>query len=217
MENTSMHTSFKDKDGVRIKHLVVLAHPEPKSLSGAYKDEIVRLTEDTGNEVIVRDLYNLGFHPVLSAEDFGAFKKGEVPADIQLEQDYIRCADLITFIYPIWWTGMPAMMKGYIDRVFSRGFAYDITGLGEIKKLLTGKKIILLNNFGMAYDEYEKTGMLDALRKTSDTGIFEFCGMEVQAHHFFGHMDNSSKEERSAHLQTLSYLYEKFLPSKPDL
>ena len=213
METTKAYTGFKDKNGERIKHLIVLAHPDPKSLSVAYKDEIVQLTEDTNNEVVVRDLYNLGFHPVLSRQDFGALRKGEIPDDIKLEQDYIRCADLITFIYPIWWTGMPAIMKGYIDRVFSRGFAYEITGLGELKKLLEGKKIIILNNFGMPFEEYEKNGMLEAMKKTSDVGIFEFCGMQIEAHHFFGHIDASSKEERSAHVKMLSYLYEKFLPA----
>lgn len=212
MEKRTIHTGFKDKDGIRIKHLIVLAHPDPRSLSAAYKEEIVRLTEDTGNEAVVRDLYNIGFHPLLSAEDFTAFRKGEVPGEIKLEQDYIQCADLITFIYPIWWAGMPAILKGYIDRVFSRGFAYDITGMGEVRKLLSGKKVIILNNFGMPFEEYEKSGMLEALRKTSDAGIFQFCGMEVEAHHFFGHLANSSKEERAGHIRTLSYLYEKFLP-----
>ena len=100
METTKAYTGFKDKNGERIKHLIILAHPDPKSLSVAYKDEIVQLTEDTNNEVVVRDLYNLGFHPVLSMQDFGALRKGEIPDDIKLEQDYIRCADLITFIYP---------------------------------------------------------------------------------------------------------------------
>ena len=103
--------------------------------------------------------------------------------------------------------------RGYIDRVFSRGFAYEITGLGELKKLLEGKKIIILNNFGMPFEEYEKNGMLEAMKKTSDVGIFEFCGMQIEAHHFFGHIDASSKEERSAHVKMLSYLYEKFLPA----
>lgn len=209
-----MHTSFKDKDGVRGKHLIILAHPDPASLSVAYKDEVVKLTQKAGSEAIVRDLYNIGFHPVLSGEDFAAFKEGKVPADIKLEQDYIRCADLITFIYPIWWAGMPAMMKGYIDRVFSRGFAYDIVGLGEIKKLLTGKRVVVLNNFGMTYDEYEQSGMLDALKRTSDTGIFEFCGMEVEAHHFFGRMDKASREECCGHVRMLGFLYEKFLPAR---
>ena len=109
---------------------------------------------------------------------------------------------------------MPAMMKGYIDRVFSRGFAYDIVGLGEIKKLLTGKRVVVLNNFGMTYDEYEQSGMLDALKRTSDIGIFEFCGMEVEAHHFFGRMDKASREECCGHVRMLGFLYEKFLPAR---
>lgn len=197
-----------------LKHLIVLGHPKANSLSTAYKNELQRLTEVAGHGFVVRDLYNIGFNPVLGEEDFLTFAKGEVPEDIRLEQDYILGADLITFIYPIWWAGMPAMMKGYIDRVFSRGFAYDITGLGEIKKLLTGKKVIILNNFGTSYEQYDKSGMLQAMRKVCDRGIFDFCGMEIKEHHFFGHIDDSSEEERAAHIKVLAYIYEKFLPPR---
>lgn len=211
MEKKNVWEKFKDRDSLRINHLVIFCHPNEKSLSAAYRDELVQITEDSGNNVLVRNLYNIGFHPVLSAEDFMALNRGEVPDDIRLEQDYIQGADLITFIYPIWWTGMPAMMKGYIDRVFSNGFAYEVTSCGEIQGLLTGKKVVILNNFGQTYHYYEETGMLDALKKTSDTGIFNFCGMEVVGHHFFGHLDNASKEERAGHIKTLSFMYEKFL------
>lgn len=189
-----------------LKHLIIFCHPRPASLSGAYKDEIVRLTEKAGHGCIVRDLYNNGFRPALSAEDLEAFQGSEIPEDIRLEQDYVQGADLITMIYPIWWAGMPAMMKGYIDRVFSRNFAYEVTGLGEIRPLLTGKKVIILNNFGSPYEEYEKSGMLDAVRKTCDRGIFQFCGMEVAEHHFFGRMDTSGQEECSAHIGVLPYI-----------
>lgn len=194
-----------------LKHLIIFCHPNPRSLSAAYKDELVYITEKTGNEVIVRDLYNLEFRPVLTESDLVGFEKKEYADDVKIEQDYIREADLITFIYPIWWGGMPAMMKGYVDRVFSKGFAYEINGLGEIKKGLEGKKVVILNNFGSPYETYEKSGMLEALKLIADTGIFRFCGMEVVEHHFFGRIDISSEEECSGHLRTLNYMYEKFL------
>lgn len=197
-----------------LKHLIIFCHPDESSLSAAYREELKCLTEDAGHGYIVRDLYNLSFNPVLGREDFAAFAEGNTPEDIRLEQDYIQGADLITFIFPVWWTGMPALMKGYIDRVFARGFAYDIDGLGEVKKLLSGKKVVILSNFGNSYEQYDKAGMLEAMRKTIDTGIFAFCGMEVVEHHFFGHIDNASKEERAAHIKVLPYMYEKLLPPR---
>lgn len=214
MKNKAAWENFKERHCSMVKHLIVFCHPDCHSLSAAYKDEVVRLTEKSGHCAIVRDLYNIGFHPELTLEDMAAIRMGDIPVEIKLEQDYILEADLITLIYPIWWTGMPAVMKGYIDRVFSNGFAYEVGPSGELRGLLNGKKVMILNNFGHSFDYYEETGILDALRKTSDTGIFDFCGMNVVGHHFFGHLNGASREERNGHIKILPSVYEKFLPSR---
>ncbi|MEJ1715164.1 NAD(P)H-dependent oxidoreductase, partial [Escherichia coli] len=73
-----------------------------------------------GHEVEVRDLYEMQFQPTLGRSEM----IGGIGEDVVVEQEYLKWADVITFIYPIWWTGLPAIMKGYIDRVFSYGFAY---------------------------------------------------------------------------------------------
>ena len=171
----------------QLKHLIIYCNPNPKSLSAAYKEAVMELTEMSGNAMNVRDLYNIGFHPVL-------------------EQ-----SDLLTFIYPIWWTGMPALMKGYIDRVFTKGFAYNMDEEGQLQGLLAGKKVVILNNMGFPYDYYDKIGMLQSMKQTSDQGIFEFCGIEVAEHRFFGHLDGSSKSEREAHVNVLKLIYDKLL------
>lgn len=196
----------------RLKHLVVYCHPDGRSLSSAYKEEVVRLTEQSCNEVIVRDLYNIGFQPVLCEKDILLLKQGKIPEDIKVEQDYIAWANLITFIYPVWWTGLPAMLKGYIDRVFSTGFAYAVDDKRQIKRLLTGKNVIIINNMGEAYEAYEKSGMLNSLRQTCDEGIFAFCGMNVLEHRFFGRLAEASEKEREAHIHLLGLIYNKILP-----
>ncbi len=88
-------------------------------------------------------------------------------------------------IYPIWWTGLPAILKGYIDRVFSYGFAY---ALGEegIMKLLAGKKGFIINTHGTPNEIYDQIGMTAGMKLTSDTGIFDFVGIEPVGHLFFG-------------------------------
>lgn len=205
-----METARKSKwDG--INHLIIYCNPNPKSLSAAYRDAVIELTEMSGNAVNVRDLYNIGFRPVLEQADFDAIKHGQISAEIKVEQDYIMWADLLTFIYPIWWAGMPALMKGYIDRVFSRGFAYLMDEQGKPKGILQKKRVVILNNMGFPYSYYEQNGMLKSLKQTSDEGIFEFCGLQVAEHRFFGHLDAASKAEREGHVNALKLIYDKVL------
>lgn len=202
----------KCREGGRLNHLIVYCNPNPKSLSEAYREAIVELTELSGNNANVRDLYEVGFHPVLEMRDFDSQKRGQIPEDVKVEQDYVEWADLITFIYPIWWAGMPALLKGYIDRVFTKGFAYRMTDEeGNFEGLLTGKKVVILNNMGFTYEYYEKIGMLNSLRQTADQGIFAFCGMNVVEHRFFGHLDGASKNEREGHVNTLKFIYDKII------
>ena len=162
------------------------AHPNPKSFNHAILETTVKTLESKGHEVSVRDLYELNFEPVLKGSDFEGFQSGNTPADIKTEQDFISKADVITMIYPIWWTGLPAILKGYIDRVLSYGFAYAYGEDGSIDKFLTGKKGMIINTQGTPNDIYDSIGMTDALKKTSDTGIFDFVGIETVDHFFFG-------------------------------
>ena len=83
----------------QLKHLIIYCNPNPKSLSAAYKEAVMELTEMSGNAMNVRDLYNIGFHPVLEQSDFDAVKHGQIPEEVKVEQDYIQWADLLTFIY----------------------------------------------------------------------------------------------------------------------
>ncbi|MGL5681472.1 MAG: NAD(P)H-dependent oxidoreductase [Marinifilaceae bacterium] len=198
------------KDPEHLHHLIVYAHPYHQSLSAAYRDEVVRLSRKYGADVIIRDLYEIGFNPLLSAEDMAAFRDGKVPPAIAVEADYIRWADLITFIYPIWWAGMPAMAKGYIDRVFYRGFAYDVGINGDIVPLLTDKKVILLNNMGASTEQYEQVGMLNAFYETVDLGIFAFCGCEVLRHKFFGEAATASREQCEGYIREMETIYWKY-------
>ncbi len=197
---------------LKVKHLIVYCHPNSNSLSAAYKDEVVRITERTCHDVIVRDLYNIRFCPTLSIQDLMAFQNGDIPDDLKVERDYISWADLITFIYPVWWTGLPAMVKGYIDRVFAYGFAYAQNEKGQIKKLLTGKKVVILNNMSQPFDYYKKIGMIDSMKQTCDNGIFSFCGMEVVEHRFFGNVLVVSEEERRKNIDMLKQVYREVLP-----
>jgi NAD(P)H dehydrogenase (quinone) len=176
-----------------MKNLIIYAHPNSGSLNHFFKQTILETLQESGEEVEVRDLYEINFNPVLSLNDMNGQRMGKVASEIQTEQDFITWADRIIFVYPIWWTGMPAIMKGYIDRVFSYGFAYRYDD-GVQKGLLTGKKTVIVNSHGKSNAEYEASGMDKALALTSDTGIFTYCGLDIQAHYYFDKADRASDE-----------------------
>jgi NAD(P)H dehydrogenase (quinone) len=105
-----------------MKYLIVYAHPNPQSFNHAILETISGELRKKGKEFDVRDLYEIGFKPVLKLDDLAAIRKGTAVQDVQVEQDYIRAADFLIFIYPLWWAGIPAQFKGYKDRVFSGFF-----------------------------------------------------------------------------------------------
>lgn len=176
-----------------MKHLIIYAHPNPQSLNGQLKSTWVEYLQQNSNEIVVRDLYQLNFNPVLSLEDMAGQRKGQVAEDVKIEQEHIAWADYITFIHPIWWTGLPAIMKGYIDRVFSYGFAYRYDQ-GVQKGLLTGKEAIIINTQGKSHEEYNALGMDKALLLTSDKGIYTYCGLDIKEHFFFDKADKTTAE-----------------------
>lgn len=171
-----------------MKHLIIYAHPNPNSLNSHFKNALVAHLAQGNHEVMVRDLYQLNFNPVLSLKDMAGQLKGQVSDDVKQEQAFIDWADRITFIHPIWWTGLPAIMKGYIDRVFSYGFAYRYDQ-GVQKGLLTGKQTVIINTHGKSNEEYNVMGMDKALVLTSDRGIYSYCGLEIKQHFFFDKAD----------------------------
>ncbi|GAE64635.1 NAD(P)H-dependent oxidoreductase [Chryseobacterium indologenes] len=176
-----------------MKHLIIYVHPNENSLNHSLLSHVKEILSSGNNEVKIRDLYALHFDPVLSLQDMQGWHAREVSEDVQREQEHILWADQITFIYPIWWTGLPAVMKGYFDRVFSYGFAYRYDQ-GIQKGLLKGKKAVIINTHGKSHEEYQQSGMDNALALTSDLGIFKYSGLEIIRHFFFDKADKASSE-----------------------
>lgn len=183
-----------------MNHLVVFAHPNPKSFGKGIVDTVVKASEEKGASVKVRDLYSIGFDPILKPSDFEAFQSGKIPEDIAAEQENIRWANVITFVYPVWWASMPAMLKGYVDRVFSYGFAYEYVN-GTPNGLLKGKKGLMFCTTGSPNEIYASNGMHNSMKQTTDQGIFNFSGMEEVKHTFFGEVPRVSDEVRGNYLK----------------
>lgn len=176
-----------------MKHLIIYAHPSQDSLNCHFKNTLVDYLQSKNQQIEIRDLYHINFNPVLSLQDIQGQRRGEIAQDIKFEQEFIIWADCITFIYPIWWTGLPAIVKGYIDRVFSYGFAYRYDQ-GIQKGLLTGKQVVIINSHGKSHQEYGSLGMDKALSLTSDKGIYSYCGLEIKDHLFFDKADKATPE-----------------------
>lgn len=195
-----------------MNHLIVYAHPSSDSFSNKILTVAKEFSVEKEYKTEVRDLYSIGFDPLLKNSDLKKINGGETPDEIKREQNYIQWADLITFIYPVWWTGMPAILKGYIDRVFSYGIAYK-QGSEGVEGLLKEKAVFLFSPMGTSNEEYDKTGMLDSMKQTCDEGIFEFCGMKVIKHVFFGSASNLDSEMKNEYLKAIPLLMSKSLSS----
>lgn len=181
-----------------MNHLVVFAHPRPGSfvrqLVGAYVDELERC----GHAVTVRDLYTMGFNPVLSEAELAG--TGPVPDDVRAEQELIRAAHAITFAFPIWWASMPAILKGYVDRVLTYGFAWRMRGETP-EGGLTGRKGVLITSSGAPMEYLAASGEMRAFTVTQDEAIMGLCGLTVAAHlHCAGLGPETTSEDVDEHV-----------------
>lgn len=196
-----------------MNHLIVYAHPNPKSFSGAICGHLAKISKKHGNKVSIRDLYKLDFNPVLSAKDFDSLRQGKTPKDIHAEQKFVANAELITLIFPLWWTGYPAILKGWVDRTLLNGFAFKHSQQTGITPLLSGKKVQLITTMGASVTEYEKNGLMDAMAMTMGDNVWSFCGCEDAGMIALGEIPGATDSDRQKILRELSKTLEQALTS----
>ena len=163
-----------------MNHLIVFAHPNPHSFNGAIRDVITETLEQAGHPLEVRDLYRLGFDPVLSPADLASFGAGRVPEDVKKEQELVTWADHLVFIYPVWWYDRPAILKGWVDRVLAHNFAYGTDPeTGEDRGFLVGKQATSISTFGSTQSNIEElgAGAADWSVKAMTRGTLHYCGI----------------------------------------
>ena len=178
--------------------LIVYAHPEPKSFNGAMKDLAVEALSAAGHEVVVSDLYAMGFDPVAGAHDVtgeridpaffslqkeqtAAYESGRTAPVIAAEMTKLERADLLILQFPIWWFGMPAILKGWADRVFARGFAY-LPGRKYDTGMFKGKLAMVATTTGTSAETYAPDGIdgdiLSVLWPVHN-GLLRYSGFDV--------------------------------------
>ena len=187
------------------KILLLLTHPNPDSLNGATAKSIQQALEEDGHTVRLKDVYRLEIDPILGAEDFQAWQNGKVPDAVAKEQEDITWADGLLFVHPIWWNAMPAQLKGWIDRTFTKGYAWDFTEQGLDGKL-AGKKAFAAITLGSPKELYDGLDIsIDRVNDHLRKGTLNFCGIQdVKFVETFGilmdesapkrHIENATKE-----------------------
>lgn len=170
---------------------LLFAHPNPYSLNGKLRDAAIEGLTSQGYTVRVHDLYASGFKAVADIDDFMflsneqyfdlqkeqefAVRKDNFTDDIRQEQAELLKADLLVIQFPMWWYSMPAILKGYFDRVFAYGFAY---GTG---KALAGKKVLVCSTVGAPSFFWQpgERGTVPDIYRHLLMGTLAFCGMQV--------------------------------------
>lgn len=160
---------------------IVFAHPERNSLNGCLLDVLVDQLTSQGDHVKVSDLYRMNWKTEVDIADFPAYPadqkfnpelasknhtaNGSLTKDVVEEQQKLLWADTILFVFPIWWFNLPAILKGYIDRVFSNGFAYNYSEHPELSdpqvlktKTVSGRNASLVVTLGGSPENAYKPG-----------------------------------------------------------
>lgn len=173
--------------------LVILGHPANGSFCGALADSYVTGAQTAGNDVQLISLGNLSFDPVLHN---GYATIQELETDLVAAQTAITWAQHIVFVYPIWWGAIPALLKGFIDRVFLPGFAFKFRdGSSFWDRLLSGRSAHLLVTMDTPPWYFRWVYRMPGHNQMKRT-ILEFSGIKPVTISSFGPIKGSSQQKR---------------------
>ncbi|MCJ0873564.1 NAD(P)H oxidoreductase [Streptomyces sp. AP-93] len=161
--------------------LVVLAHPRGDSLTAQLARRAVARLEADGHTVDVLDLHAEGFDPRMGAEDEPDWSDPdkEYSAETRAHMDRIAAAEILVVVFPLWWFGLPAILKGWIDRVWNNGFAY-----GRSHPLLKGKRMVWIPLVSYPEAKFKELGWDEPVDRLLRVGISQYCGIEEAVVHF---------------------------------
>jgi NAD(P)H dehydrogenase (quinone) len=157
--------------------LTVICHPNPDSYTHSLAKQFNEGALSVGHAIDCCDLYAEGFDPVMSVRDLQQFKGVEMPGDVLKHQERIEKCDALCLVFPIWWYGAPAMMKGWFDRVWSADWAYDWQHEPE-GSLLAARPATLLIPLGASGNQLRRWGYGLEVEHLWRYGILGYCGVD---------------------------------------
>lgn len=176
--------------------LVTIDHPWPLSFNHAILARVEETLAAGGHEIDVLNLHTDGFNPVLKEEELAVYEKGEfLDPKVGIYQKRIEAAEHLVFIFPVWWEVMPALMKGFFDKVFLPGWAFDGSDASPLLTHISGATVITT----MGAPEVIYTSVEPVLCK----GILGFCG--ISSYRWFNICDipNSNPDQRRVYLDEI--------------
>ena len=156
------------------KHAIIACHPEEHSFTLSMARRYAEAVEAHGHETLLRDLYRMEFNPVLGTAE----RRGTPAADVEHEWALLGKVDVYVLVYPVWFGTPPALLKGYIDRVFGAGRDRGRDDDGGPGELLKGKRLVSLTASGSMRAWLAEKGVLGSLRTVYDRYFAEIFGFD---------------------------------------
>lgn len=178
-----------------MKHAVIVTHPSADSFNLSAATAYGQAVSELGHTVVLRDLYRIGFDPLLKASEIPLSSGFAAAPDVVAERRLIADADVFTLIYPLWFYLPPAALVGYLDRVMGMGFGYGPIRSGGNEPLLGGKKLFSITSTGSPEAWVQQEGALAALKLLLDDHLAAVCGLEVVGHVHCGSVTASATRE----------------------
>jgi len=176
------------------RHAVILCHPAATSFNAAVAERYCETARANGHEVVLRDLYRIGFDPVLKASERPTAPDFHMEEDVAAEIAAIGGADIFVLVYPLWFGTPPAMLKGYVERVLGSGFSHDAVRRRDRHPMLTGKRLLSLTTSGTAKPWLQEQGAWMSLHNVFDMYLARAFSMHDPEHVHFGSIVPGLKE-----------------------
>ena len=185
--------------------LVVVSHADSNSLTHHVAHATVNALRDAGGSVELADLHAEGFDPRFADADLSLYRgTGSAPNDVVSEQERIDRAEHLILVFPMYWWSFPALLKGWIDRIFVNGWAFDFTPGSSFQKKLGHLTIHLIPVVGDDAASFERHGIDVAIRTQIERGIIEYCGARVGSTTFLYESDTKPKDVLTAEIHELA-------------
>lgn len=184
-----------------MKHILIInGHPDKESYNFALSESYLKGASTTNATITQINISDLKFNPNLK---FGYRKRTELEPDLIHAIDKIKEADHIVWLFPIWWQAYPAVMKGFIDRVFLPGITFDFAeGSATPIKLLKGKtaRVIITSDTPKWHDIFVlKRPVINQFKK----GVLEYCGIGPVKITYISTIHDSTSEFREKWIKTI--------------